>query len=74
VTTIELHDGTKVKANYVRHLRTLTHGQYRGNTEIDLFRTEDGRDIVCESPSNDARIVPTERLDLTETSAMFIER
>lgn len=60
---IYLSDGTLANAEYLRHLRTLTHGSgctSGHNLDLDLFRLADGTEVVCSSRSNDARSIPTQ--------------
>lgn len=72
---IETHDGAKVKATYVKHLRTLTPRNSMGgaNRDLDLFRLADGSEVVAESRADDARDAPRIREDLTADSSMFAE-
>ena len=53
-------DGELIEARYVRHLRTLTGnpGDGSASIDVDLFRTDDGRLVVCRSPENNARVIP----------------
>ncbi len=53
---IRATSGQLIDARYVRHLRTLTGGA-QGNTDVDLYRTANGRLVVCLSP-DDARATP----------------
>ena len=53
--------GEMVEAKYVAHLRTLTQGSGcdgRPNIDVDLFRAQGDRLVVCASPSDDARATP----------------
>lgn len=61
-TTIERMDGTRVKATYVRHLRTLSGNKSMGDRsmDVDLYRLADGTTIQCISPEIDARVTPVE--------------
>jgi hypothetical protein len=56
--TIKRLDGSKVRATYIAHCRTLTGG--RCNHDVELFRLKDGAEIECISPSGDARVMPIE--------------
>jgi hypothetical protein len=52
---IRFPSGKLTEATYVRHLRTLTgsdpgRGQYSCNTDVDLYRTQEGRLVVATSP------------------------
>lgn len=51
-------DGSKSKATYVRHCRTLTTGGR--NMDVDLYRLRDGTEIECISDAGDGRDVPRE--------------
>lgn len=60
-TTIERLDGSRARARYVRHVRTLTGTTSFGrNDDVDLYRLKDGTMIECISPSNDCRVAPVE--------------
>jgi hypothetical protein len=69
---IETIDGRRIRATYVRHLRTLTGSNSLGssNQDIDVFRTTDGREVICQTP-DDARATPVE-VDGSETEWMFV--
>lgn len=56
---IERLNGERVKASYVRHLRTLTGGSGRSNEDVDLYRLADGTEIECIC-KDDARATPRE--------------
>ncbi len=56
--TIRQVSGELVQATYVRHLRTLTNGSGRDNTDVDLYRLQGGRLVVATRPANDGRAVP----------------
>jgi hypothetical protein len=56
--TVERLDGTRVKARYVRHLRTLT--PPLGDEDVALYRTWDGAEIEAGSSSCDGRAIPVE--------------
>lgn len=55
---IRMVSGELVNARYIRHLRTLTGPPGQDNVDVDLYRTESGRTLVCTSPANDARAIP----------------
>lgn len=55
---IERIDGSRVRAEYVRHIRTLTSGGR--NDDVDLYRLADGTLIECISDAGDGRDVPRE--------------
>jgi hypothetical protein len=59
---IELQNGERVEASYIRHLRTITPNNDAGgrSMDVDLYRLEDGREIAAESPEIDGRAVPVE--------------
>jgi hypothetical protein len=59
--TIELLDGSRVQATYIRHLRTLTHGAGVDNEDIDLYRLADGTTVEAHSPANDGRAIPVQQ-------------
>jgi len=67
---IELSNGKQVEANYVKHLRTLTNDGH-GNTDIDLYRLEDGTEVIAESPVCDGRATPVQ-VEVTEAEALFM--
>jgi hypothetical protein len=50
--TIQMVSGETRRAQRVRHLRTL------GRRDVDLYRTEGGRLVVCTSDSLDGRSIP----------------
>jgi len=56
--TIRDEDGRKITATRIRHIRTVTHGSGGDNTDIELYETFDGREVVCESPANNCRVLP----------------
>lgn len=56
--TIERLDGTTARASYVRHVRTLAHGDKRD--DVDVFRLDDGTEIECMYPTHDSRVNPRE--------------
>ena len=56
---IERLDGTKVSAEYVRHVRTLTRS-FGGNADVDVYRLADGSEVQAVSPANDSRAMPVE--------------
>lgn len=70
---IELSDGQRVEARFVRHLRVLTRGSGMGgrNVELALYRLTDGREVVA-ADDGFARTVPVES-KLTEDAALFAE-
>jgi hypothetical protein len=59
---VELQNGERVEANYVRHLRTITPNNSMGgrSIDVDLYRLADGREIAAQSPEIDGRAVPVE--------------
>lgn len=68
-------NGELVEATYIQHLRTLTPRSSMGgaNRDLDLFRLEDGTEVVAESLSDDARDIPFIRNELTAETVLFIE-
>jgi hypothetical protein len=56
--TIMMPSGERISATRVRHLRTLTNGSGRDNTDVELYRTRNGQLVVCTSPANDCRVAP----------------
>jgi hypothetical protein len=56
--TVERLDGTRIKARYVRHLRTLT--PPLGDEDVALYRTWSGEEIEAGSPCCDGRAIPIE--------------
>jgi hypothetical protein len=70
---IEMLSGELQDAEYVRHLRTLTHGAGSSNTDVDLYRTRDGREVVCTSPADDSRAIPQVEPDTSPADWLFAD-